>query len=73
MNKDLKDTGLHCRGRGFNCHNCKDAKLCSEYIECKPIKFETEVNIKYYFSDDEYIHWFECKSCKCNRIVYKSN
>jgi hypothetical protein len=32
-----------------------------------------EENVKYYFSDDEYIHWFECTKCKCNRIVYKSN
>lgn len=30
-------------------------------------------NVKYYFSDDEYIHWFECSNCKCNKIVYKSN
>jgi hypothetical protein len=34
---------------------------------------KAESDVKYYFSDDEYIHWFECKSCKCNRIVYKSN
>jgi hypothetical protein len=75
MNKELEDTGLHCKGRGFNCHSCDKAKFCSEYVECKPLKYEAEANVKYYFSDDEYIHWFECKdrNCKCNRIVYKSN
>lgn len=73
MNKELEDTGLHCRGRGFNCHSCDKAKFCSEYIECEPLKHEAEANVKYYFSDDEYIHWFECTKCRCNRIVYKSN
>lgn len=34
---------------------------------------KNEENVKYYFSDDEYIHWFKCKKCHCNRIVYKSN
>lgn len=29
--------------------------------------------VQYYFSDDEFIHWFICKECDCNRIVYKSN
>lgn len=31
------------------------------------------INPKYYFADDEFITWFECTNCKCNRIVYKSN
>lgn len=31
------------------------------------------INPKYYFADDEYITWFECTNCKCNKIVYKSN
>jgi predicted RNA-binding Zn-ribbon protein involved in translation (DUF1610 family) len=30
-------------------------------------------SVQYYFADDEYITWFECTNCKCNRIVYKSN
>jgi hypothetical protein len=70
--QELKDTGLHCRGRGFNCHGCDRAKFCSEYVECKPLKHKNESEVKFYFSDDEYIHWFECEKCKCNRIVYKS-
>ena len=45
-----------------------------EHIQNKVNKFEGNMTtVKYYFSDDEYIHWFECNKCKCNRIVYKSN
>jgi 5'(3')-deoxyribonucleotidase len=40
VTQELKDKGIHCRGQGFNCYNCKDKNDCIEYVECEPIKFK---------------------------------
>ena len=40
----MKDKGIHCRGQGFNCYNCKDKSKCVEYEECPELKFDTEKN-----------------------------
>lgn len=32
------DKGLRCKGRGFNCKNCKDKNICVEYVELDTLK-----------------------------------
>ena len=29
--KELFDKGINCRGKGFNCFDCKDKQICVEY------------------------------------------
>ena len=29
--------------------------------------------VEYDHSGNEYLDWFKCTKCKCNRIIYKSN
>ena len=33
ITQELKDIGCSCKGKGFNCHNCKDKKECLDYID----------------------------------------
>ena len=28
ITQEMKDKGIRCRGKGFNCPNCKDRKEC---------------------------------------------
>ncbi|ACA57390.1 MULTISPECIES: hypothetical protein [Clostridium] len=35
ITKGLKDKGLICKGKGFNCPNCKDKNECIDYVECE--------------------------------------
>ena len=46
VTQELKDKGIHCRGQGFNCCSCKDAKKCVEYVECEnPFKNSKKDNM----------------------------
>lgn len=38
VTQEMKDKGIHCKGQGFNCYNCKDKNECVEYVECEPLK-----------------------------------
>lgn len=30
--KEMYDKGLHCKGQGFNCHDCASKINCVEYV-----------------------------------------
>lgn len=57
ITQNMKDVGIHCKGRGFNCYNCKDKSECVDYIECEEIKVPVmdknriKTLIKAYFND----------------------
>lgn len=52
ITQEMKDKGTHCRGKGFNCYNCKDKSECVEYEECSEIKLdESYENCKYCSGD----------------------
>jgi hypothetical protein len=35
ITKELKEKGLKCKGKGFNCPNCKYKNECVDFIECE--------------------------------------
>jgi hypothetical protein len=32
VTQEMKDRGISCKGKGFNCHNCKDKNGCVDYV-----------------------------------------
>lgn len=51
VTQELKDKGIHCRGQGFNCYNCKDKTTCVDYVECEPIKFKRTIKYPAVYKD----------------------
>lgn len=45
ITKVIKSKGISCKGRGFNCNDCKDKLNCIEYEDCPPISKMNIVDI----------------------------
>jgi hypothetical protein len=54
VTQELKDKGTHCRGQGFNCCSCKDAKECVEYVECENPFKNNKKDREYLILADDY-------------------
>lgn len=43
ITQEMKDMGISCKGKGFNCHGCKYKNECVDYILCPD--FENTLNL----------------------------
>lgn len=35
ITQEMKKKGIHCKGQGFNCPNCKYKNECVDFVERK--------------------------------------
>ena len=62
--QEMKDKGIHCRGQGLNCYNCKYKNNCVEFVECPELKQERTIicpAIYKHFKDKFYATMFISK------------
>lgn len=55
VTEELKDRGISCKGRGFNCHNCKDSNRCVDYEEVNTKEYTTQEVIASIEDGQEYV------------------
>jgi hypothetical protein len=51
ITEEMKKNGIHCRGQGFNCYNCKDKNKCLEYEYNEKMESLVDKNKKHEIDD----------------------
>jgi len=52
VTQEMKNSGIHCKGQGFNCPNCLNKLTCVEFVNVD-VKLKTPLGIEPKFIVDE--------------------